>query len=150
MLRQQPPPISIGMFDPKGNMNPVWVRWFQDVGKGLDKFRQTPDAVHTTNETLTSKDYGKIILFNIGASNATCILPTIKTSDNYCVIGPIYRYGTGRLTISADSLSRIEYSSIGGSIWCDEPQRAAANVTLQIIGSTQWAIIGGTGLWVSD
>jgi hypothetical protein len=41
----------------------------------------------------------------------------------------------------------IDYGSLGGRMWCDERRRSAANVTLQVITSTRWGVIGATGIW---
>jgi len=150
MRREKPPPVAVKMLDAQGNLDPHWLRWFQRVGTFGDDFRKTPDLVFTTDASLTTDDFGKIIAFNNGAADLTCNLMTITKRDLYCWIGPIYRLGTGRVTITADSLSSIEYSSPGGSLSCDEERRAAANVTLEVIALNKWAIIGGTGLWLSD
>ena len=116
----------------------------------FDDFRKTPDLVYTTDATLTTDDFGKMIIFELGANNLQCALPTVSAKDLHCWIGPIYRIGTGRLIITADPGRRIEYSSLGGSLHCDEERRAAANVTLELVTLDQWGIIGGTGLWKAD
>ena len=138
------------MLDAQGNLNPMWLKWFQRVGMFFDDYRKSPDLIYTTNASLTTDDYGKSIVFNIGASTVTCTLMTARTTDINGWLGPIYRIGTGKLIITADSASTIEYSSAGGSIFCDEERRAAANVTLELVAANKWAIIEGTGLWKTD
>lgn len=150
MRREKPPPVQAMMFDDMGNMNPQWLRWFQTVGKYFDDYRRTPDLIYTTNVSLTTDDFGKSIVFNNGTSDVICNLPLVSSRDVHCWIGPIYRLGTGKLSITADSASTIEYSSYGGSIFCNEERRAAANVTLELVAANKWAIIGGTGLWKTD
>jgi hypothetical protein len=150
MRREKPPPVQIKMLDSQGNLNPMWLKWFQRVGLFFDDYRRAPDLTYTTNANLTTDDFGKSIVFNIGSSTVTCTLMTITSKDVHCWVGPIYRIGTGRLIITADSASSIEYSSLGGSIYCNEPRRAAANVTLEVVSTGQWGITGGTGLWLAD
>jgi hypothetical protein len=150
MRKEKPPPVQVRILDAQGNLNPMWVKWFQRVGMFFDDYRKSPDLVYTTNATLTTDDYGKSIVFNIGTSTVTCNLMTARTKDVNCWVGPIYRLGTGILIITADSASTIEYSSTGGSIYCHEERRAAANVTLELVAANKWAIIGGTGLWKTD
>lgn len=150
MRKEKQPPVQAKLIDLQGNLNPQWVKWFQRVGLFFDDYRRSPDLTYSTNATLTTDDFAKSIVFNIGTSTVTCNLMTITGKDVHCWIGPIYRIGTGRLIITADSASKIEYSSFGGSIYCDEPRRAAANTTLEVVSSHQWGITGGTGLWLVD
>ena len=150
MRKAKPPPVNTTVLDNNGNLTKQWRDWFQIVGKYWDDVRRTPDTIFSTNAALTTDDYGKKIVFNVGTGTLTCTLPTITAKDLNCWLGPIYRIGTGKLIITADSLSSIEYSSKGGSLTCDEPRRAAANVTLEVVSENQWGVIGGTGLWLAD
>ena len=150
MRKEKPPPVNARLIDPSGNLDPQWLKWFQRVGLFFDDYRRSPDLTYTTNASLTTDDFGKSIVFNIGTSTVTCKLMTITSKDVHCWVGPIYRIGTGKLIITADSASKIEYSSLGGSIYCNEPRRAAANATLEVVSANQWGIIGGTGLWLTD
>lgn len=150
MRKEKAPPVQAKMLDAQGNLNHQWLRWFQRVGMFFDDYRRAPDLTYTTDVALTTDDFGKSIVFNIGTSVVTCTLMTITSKDVHCWLGPIYRIGTGRLIITADSASRIEYSSLGGTIYCNEPRRAAANVTLEVVSANQWGIIGGTGLWLAE
>jgi hypothetical protein len=150
MQKARKPPLGTQMFTPDGLMNHNWMKWFDEIGRGWNDYRQSPDKLFKSNGTLYTADYGKVIVFDNGSSSVTCTLPIINDTDIYCWIGPIYRLGTGRVTITAGSNDKVEYSSEGGSIYCDEERRAAANVTLEVIGSHQWGIIGGTGLWKTD
>jgi len=147
MRREKPPPVQAPLLDENGNLTPQWVRWFQIIGKHFDSFRRTPDLVYTASAALTTDDFGKMIVFNNGVANVVCTLPTVTSRDTHCWLGPIYRLGTGELTIQADTASRIESSSVGGSIMCNEVKRKAANVTLELVSDNMWAIVGATGIW---
>lgn len=147
MRREKIPPVNARMFDQLGNLDRQWLYWFQRVGVALDNYKRSPDKVFTNiGGTLTTDDYGKNIRFNNGSNNVMCYLMTPADGDMDCWV-TIFRTGTGALTVIPDAASRIEYGSLGGRIWCDEQKRAAANLTLQLISTTQWAIIGATGLW---
>lgn len=150
MRKEKAPPVNARLLDDNGMITRQWLLWFQRVGMFFDDFRRSPDLVYTTDATLTTDDFGKKIVFNVGTSTKTCKLPTITSRDVNCWIGPIYRIGTGRLIITADASSAIEHSSLGGSLYCEETKRVAANVTLEVVAANQWGIIGGTGLWLSD
>jgi len=146
MRKAKPPPVLARMLDERGNLNPQWVRWFQTVGMFFDDFRRSPDITTTTDLTLTTDDFGKMVLCDTSASDIVCTLPTVSVKDVYCWI-TIFRSGANRLTIKSISPSAIEYGSIGGRMSNDEARRKAANATLQLISATQWGIIGATGLW---
>lgn len=150
MRKAKLPPVQAKLLDDNGNLTRQWNEWFRAVGMYYDNVRRLPDLEYSVNASLTTDDYGKKIIFNVGTGTLTCKLPTITAKDVNCWVGPIYRIGTGKLIITADSLSSIEYSSKGGSLSCDEPRRAAANVTLEVVSENQWGVIGGTGLWLAD
>jgi len=146
MRREKPPPVRHPVLDGNGSLTQPWVRWFQTVGLFFDDYRRPADVVYTTDQTLTTDDFGKLITFNIGAENVDGYLPTVSARDINCWL-TIFRTGTGRLTIHPDSATRIEYGTLGGRIWCHEERRAAANVTLQLLSEDQWAIVAATGIW---
>ena len=146
MKKEQPPPIHVPVIDENGMCNPIWHRYFQQLSQVYDKVRRPPDIICTTTATLTTRDYGKIIRFDNGASNAQCNLMTATAKDVDCWV-TIVRTGTGELAVVPDRLARIEYGSKGGRVVCDEEFRAAANLTLQLISATQWGIMGATGIW---
>ena len=127
-----------------GRLNPIWQKWFQKLKTRDDEVRRRPYKTYTASQDLTTWELGKTVLFHIGTSNATAALPAMEEKDLWAWI-TIVRIGTGLLTIRPHGDSRIE--RIGVSIDCGEPNRAAANVTLQLITLTQWAIIGATGIW---
>jgi len=149
MLKQQQAPVQSPFFTAPGRINPVWQRWFQLLKTRDDEIKKPPDLTYTGSASLTTRDYGKIILFNIGDSDATCILPTYHANDLWAWL-TIVRMGTGILTVSADATSRIEYSSLAGSIYCEETKRRAANITLQWVAANQMAIMAGLGTWSTD
>lgn len=146
MRKAKPPPVNHPMLDKQGNLTRPWWLWFQAVGMFFDDFRRNPDIITTTDYTLTTDDFGKVIRVDNGTSNVMVTLMTVSSKDVNCWLN-IIRTGSGRLTIVPDSATRIEYGSYGGRIWNDEARRHAANVTLQLITSTQWGIIGATGIW---
>lgn len=146
MRKQQLPPTKQPFLDKNGMITPIWVRWLQDLSVQADRRRRVPDEVHESDVALSTDDYGKLIRIDNGGRALDVTLPTANAQDIDCWL-TIVRTGTGRLTINCDSLCRIEYSSLGGSIWCTETKRRAANVTLQLINATQWGIIGATGVW---
>lgn len=146
MRKEKAPPIKARMLEPDGSVNRQWLRWFQDVGRFFDDYRRTPDLIYSSDTTLTTDDYGKTIIFDTSSANITCTLMTANSRDVYGWL-TIYRSGENRLTILPDTSSRIEYGSFGGRVWNDESKRYGANLTLQLMTSTQWAIIGATGIW---
>jgi hypothetical protein len=147
MRKEKPPPVHAKLFDQRGNLSRQWLRWFQEIGMYFDDYRKSVDITSTGDLALTTDDFGKSIVFNNGTNEVTCNLPTVSSKDLHCWVGPIYRLGTGKVIITADPACKIEYSSLGGSIYCNEERRAAANVTLELVSTTQWGIISGTGIW---
>ena len=140
-------PLNVPMTAPSGKVAPEWLRWFQLVQYRLDEVRQENRKIYTdTDATLTTRDLGMVILMNIGTGNYTCTLPSVETSDLYSWV-KIVRIGTGKLSIRAADSDTIETSSTGGKIWCNENPRKGANVLLQLVQDTEWAIIAGTGIW---
>lgn len=145
MRKNNPPPVGAPFLLPNGNINRQWLRWFQDVGKLGDLRRSPPDLVYTADQALTTDDYGKIIRFDVD-TDLVCTLMTATARD---VDGwlTIIKYGSERLDIVPDAATRIEYGSYGGKLYCEETKRRAANVTLQLISTTQWIITSAMGLW---
>ena len=150
MDKQQQAPVLQPFFQgEQKTINPIWQRWFQKLKIRDDEIRRIPNKSFTADGILTTWDLGTVVEFSIGSSNITGELPVAQNTDVWAWI-TIIRIGTGRLTLTADSASRIEYSSLGGSIHCIEKLRKAANVTLQLISANQWAIIAGFGIWEID
>jgi hypothetical protein len=143
--KQQTCPINIPFLDGKV-VNRQWVSWFQRLRTADDTIIQFKHYILTSDTTLTERHLGKVIHFEVGTSSITCTLPHISTKDMYSWI-EIYRLGTGRLTVSANDSDKIERSSYGGKIFCEEVERFAANLRLMIIRENIWAITGGTGIW---
>ena len=129
-----------------GANNPDWLRWFADMTTQVSQIRQEDYRAYTEGTTLTPYDFGKAHIFTIGASNVEVILPPVDETDIFSWIR-IIRIGSGRLRISAASTAVIESSSLGGQIWCNEANRKAANITLQLVEEDTWAILAGTGVW---
>ena len=108
--------------------------------------KRTPDLRFTTDATLTTDDFGKLIVFDCTSSDLTCsLMPASQRDLNGWLT--LYRMGSGKFSVRAGVDDEIEYSSKGGTIWCDEKKRRAANLTLEIVDIGLWAITGATGLW---
>lgn len=147
MRKVQHPPFTSPLLNSSGKLTPIWIRYFQSLSSAYDLVRRPPDLVYSADATLTSADWGKIVRFDIGTSDINCNLMTMSAIDIDCWI-TIIRYGSGgRLTIIPPSDTKVEYGTVGGRVWCDEPRRSAANITLQLIKLTQLAITGATGIW---
>ena len=144
MDNQQNAPVLSPMLTPDGLLTPVWRRWFQNLKIRDDEIRRKPAKTYTSDQTLSSFDLGKAILFDIGIAEVTCTLPAVGTNDIWSWI-TIIRRGTGDFTIRCNDSDTLERG--GSSLYCDESIRVAANVTLQLFTETQWAIIGATGIW---
>ena len=147
MRKHQLPPIKLPLVDKKGQINRSWLRWMQDLSRASDDQRRTPDVVYAASATLNTDDFGKLHLFNTGSSDLVCTLMTASSADKDGWL-TIVRTGTGRLTIIPDAAAKIESGLLGGRIWCEEPKRVAANMTLQLITATQWAITSAMGIWI--
>ena len=123
-----------------------WIIWFLELIQAVDEIRQPISIAHASSGSLTLADLGKIHVYTIGTSDVDVYLPSVGAPDLQKWI-QIIRVGTGTLRIRAVDSDTIEYSSRPGIIWCNEPKRLAANLTLQLISETQWGIISGTGIW---
>lgn len=145
MDKQQQAPILTPFFENESKrISPTWQRWFQKLKTRDDEIRQKPYKTYTTDQALTTWELGKSVLFNIGTNDATATLPPVSTKDIWSWI-TILRQGTGMLNITAADNDYIERK--GGRMSCIETHRIAANVTLQLVAETQWAIIGASGIW---
>lgn len=125
-------------------LNPIWQRWFQRLKTRDDEIRRKPYATYTADQSLTTWELGKSILFSIGSSNISCTLPSVALKDVWSWL-TIVRIGTGELTILSADSDKVERN--GSGISCHDNKRIACNVTLQLVTETQWAIIGATGIW---
>ena len=143
MDKQQNAPVLTPMFINKG-LNPIWQKWFQKLKTRDDEVRRRPYKTYTIDQSLTTWELGKSILFNIGATDTICTLPSVGTNDVWSWI-TIVRIGTGALTIIGADSDKIERN--GACVKCDDNRRIACNVNLQLVTETQWAIIGATGIW---
>ena len=136
----------IAPFLQNGQISPTWLRWLLDLRIAVDEIREEPYVGHTADATLTQYDFGKVHIFNIGASNINVYLPSVDSTDLFSWIR-LVRIGTGRLLVWAADSDLIEYSGWPGRIWCDERKRTAANITLMLVEEAKWAIIAGLGIW---
>jgi hypothetical protein len=140
-----PPPIN-AQLGSGISLNPLWLKWFREVESWCNSIRQEAYNVYTKSTALTIDDLGKVIICNIGTGNANMTLPHVGASDLYSWI-TLVRIGTGRLLVHANDSDRIERSSPGSSVWCQEEGRVAANITLELVDEDLWAIMSGTGIW---
>ena len=149
MDKQQNAPVLTPFFTgERKTISPVWQAWFQRLKTRDDEIRRPPSKTYTVDTQLTTWDFGRVILFNVSGT-VTCTLPAVESKDIWAWVN-IMRTGTGTLIVTADDASRIEYSSLGGSIRCEEQKRKAANMTLQVVSLNQWAVIAGLGEWKVD
>lgn len=147
MDKQQNAPIEHPMFfGQRQPLTPVWRRWFQNLKIRDDEIRKAPYKTYTADTQLTTWELGKVVQFDCTSADLVATLPTVEAKDLWAWL-TILRIGTYKLTVTADPNSYIEYSSIGGSLYCEETRRRAANVQLQLVGVNQWAIIAGFGIW---
>jgi len=147
MPEKFPPSPNLASDFLRGNLiNPIWIKWFRDIEKWCNSIRQEAYTVYTTDTDLGISDLGKVIICNIGDANINITLPHVASVDLYSWV-TIVRLGTGRLLIKANDSDRIERSSAGSSIWCQEPGRVAANITLELVDEDLWGILSGTGIW---
>jgi len=143
MDKQQNAPVLTPMF--LGRMlNPTWQKWFQKLKTRDDEVRRRPYKTYTADQALTTWELGKSILFATSSTDMVATLPSVELKDLWAWI-TIVRTGTGNLTVAAADSDKIE--KLGSTIMCQEPNRVAPNVTLQLVTETQWAIIGATGIW---
>jgi hypothetical protein len=150
MDKQQNAPVLTPFFvgEPK-RISDIWQAWFQKLKTRDEENRRPPYKTYTADQQLTTWELGRIVQFATGTSDLVATLPVVEEKDIWSWL-TILRTGTGMLTITADDSSRIEYSSSGGSMYCIEEKRKAANVTLQLVSANQWAIMAGFGTWEID
>ena len=94
---------------------------------------------------LTSDDFGKIVKINNQSTDFIVNLPSVNADDINCWLN-IMRLGTGEVRINAADQDRIETSSPGGALICNEANRMVANIELFLATETQWGIMN-TGIW---
>jgi len=99
--------------------------------------------------TLTSADYGKTITVNSGSAQ-TVNLPSVTAADVGATI-TVVKLGAGKVTIVPAASTAIADSTSGttGGIYNNAVSPAYATVTLRLVTSTQWMLMGGDGAWVT-
>lgn len=144
MDRQQRPPVQSALLDASGRITVPWQAWLRGLSERIDEQRKRPYAVYTGDTTLTTYAIGKSVAFSITGS-ATCTMPEVEEKDLWSWI-QIYRIGyEGTLDIVPPSGTLVE--RIGTKVRCADLKRYAANLTLQLVETDRWAIVGGTGIW---
>ncbi len=104
-------------------------------------------VTHTTNATLTSADFGKLIIMN-SASNLICTLMSISATDidkNLTIV----RLGTGELRVQAVDSDTVGPSSVGGYLKSAET-RTAPCISIGVVSATHWTFFryGSYGIWL--
>ena len=141
-----PAPLRERFLNTLGQITEPWRKWLNEISGGSIPYHKFKSVIYTATKTLTVSDFGRVIRFNNGTNNVGCFLPSVGEMDiDTWVI--IMRVGTGSLTIQAADSDTIEKSGPGGKLVCDEADRVCANVWLYLATETEWAIMGGTGIW---
>ena len=100
-----------------------------------------------TGITITSADYGKAITVN-SASARTVTLPSVTAADIGATI-TVVKLGAGNVTIQAAASTYIADSASGGTIYNNTASQTFATITLRLVTSNKWVVIGGDGLWTT-
>jgi len=107
----------------------------------------TYNAADTTI-TLGLADLNEVLV----VENALAVavnLPSVGAGDVGCWI-QIHKRGAGSLTINAADSDTIEDSAGGGKVANTTAAQTYANIRLQLITATEWAIVGmPTGTWTT-
>jgi len=122
-------------------------RWDDDLKRSVDEIRSGAYISIDSDITLTQWYMGRNCIFDMSGGDIVATLPSVDATDLFGWICLIRHGQDNKLTILAADSDRIEYSSTPGRVWCDERKRLAANLTLVLVASTQWAILSGTGIW---
>jgi hypothetical protein len=105
-------------------------------------------STKTDSYVITTADFGKSLRMN-SASAKIFTLPSVASADDGARI-TIMKVGAGRVTIQAADTDIIQDSSAAGTMYCDAAAETYANVTLEYIDAiTKWAIVSGTGTWIT-
>jgi hypothetical protein len=107
------------------------------------KYKST---TYTDNHTVTLAQTGETLVMN-SSNNKTFTLPSVSASD----IGTRYTFAnenTGRVTIQTADSDVISDSAGGGTIYSDT-NGPAAQITIELVSATEWAIIGADGTWTT-
>ena len=114
---------------------------------GAWRLAKMPHSTYTqTNATLTSDDWGKLIIMDNGTKSVFVYLPSIGATDIGCPLC-VVRLGSGRVTIQAADADVLENSSAGGAVFCEEASRGAANLWLRVVSATKYMFEQGCGIW---
>jgi len=92
-------------------------------------------------------DTGKVLTVNSG-STQTLNLPTLVSGD----IGKfvtIVKLGAGQVTIQANTGQKIADSGTGDTIYNSTAAETYATLTLLVVTTTLWVVLGAHGTWVT-
>ena len=102
-------------------------------------------STYTDDHTVLLTQTGHILVMN-STSNKTFTLPSVAAAD----VGTVYTFiniSTGRLTIDAADSDTIDDSNAGGTIYSDD--NTIASITIRLVSTTHWQIIGANGAWTT-
>lgn len=105
-------------------------------------------TTYTASQAITTSQTGSVLVMN-SSSAQTFTLPT-GTSGNIGIKYTIVKKGTGTVTITAASGNYIMDSSSGGSDFNSTSNETWATQQIQLIDSTHWVVIGGSGTWQTN
>lgn len=115
--------------------------WAAAGGGGTNTLETKTDTYNVSTE-----DNMKILVMN-AATEKTFNLPSV-TSSNVGLQFTFVKLSTGNLIIDAADSDVIMDSSAGGTI-TNSATETMPNLTLILVSETQWAIVGGSGTWVT-
>ena len=115
---------------------------------GTARLARTLVEARDAGGTMTESDFGKTITVNNAAAQ-TVTLPLVGAGD----IGAqftVVKLGAGQVTIDAPAGAFIADSTDGGTIYNNAVSPAYATITLRLVTSTQWMLVGGEGSWITN
>ncbi len=115
---------------------------------GEARISRSPVAAADTGIALSAADFGKTITVNSAVAR-TVTLPTVSAADIGATI-TVVKLGAGMVTVQAAGGTYIEDSTAGGAIYNNAAFPAYAAITLRLVTSTQWLLVGGRGAWITQ
>ena len=102
---------------------------------------------YTDDYSVNSNQTGHTLTMS-STSNKTFTLPAATAA----IVGVWFTFSninTGRLTVavSGTGVQIHNGTAASGTIYCDDDY--IATITLQLVSTTKWSVVGATGLWVT-
>ncbi|KKN59904.1 hypothetical protein LCGC14_0537290 [marine sediment metagenome] len=114
-------------------------------GDGLSSLSWTAET-KTADYTITTSDFNKTIRMS-SADDKIFTLPSVGASEDGERI-TLAKTGAGKVTIQTADSDKIDSSTAGGGILCNQINEIYSNITLEYVdGNTMWIIIGARGTW---